>query len=37
MKECSNENEDDTIFADFMEESGGKYVEVPYKERDNMK
>jgi dynein heavy chain len=37
MKECTNEIEEDTIFADFMEESGGKYVEVPYKERENLK
>ena len=37
MKDCTNEIEEDTIFADFMEESGGKYVEVPYKERENLK
>ncbi len=37
MKECSNENEDDTVFADFMEESGGKYVEIAYKDREPMK
>lgn len=37
MKECSNETEEDTIFADFMEESGGKYVEIAYKDREAMK
>lgn len=30
MKECTNDNEDDTVFANFMEESGGKYIEVTY-------
>lgn len=37
MRDCSNETEEDTIFADFMEESGGKYVEVPYKDREMLK
>jgi dynein heavy chain len=37
MKDCTNETEEDTIFADFMEESGGKYVEVGYKDRDQLK
>jgi dynein heavy chain len=37
IKECTNDNEDDTVFANFMEESGGKYIEVSYAERENLK
>ena len=37
MRDCTNETEEDTIFADFMEESGGKYVEVQYKDREALK
>lgn len=37
MKECTNEVDEETIFVDFMEETGGKYVEVAYKDRDIMK
>lgn len=37
MRDCTNETEEDTIFADFMEESGGKYVEVHYKDREALK
>lgn len=39
MRECTNEEEADTIFIDFMEESGGKpvYIEIGYKERSQLK
>ena len=39
MKECSNDEYEDTIFIDFMEESGGnqKYVECIYKDRVDLK
>lgn len=39
MRECTNEEETDTIFVDFMEESGGKpvYIEIGYKERAQLK
>lgn len=39
MKKCTNEEEEDTIFVDFMEVNQGKnvYVEVAYKDRAEMK
>jgi hypothetical protein len=39
MKKCTNEEEEDTIFVDFMEINQGKnvYVEVAYKDRHEMK
>lgn len=35
MKECTNEDESDTIFVDFMEQSSGKpvYIEISQKEK----
>lgn len=39
MKKCTNDIEEDTIFIDFLEVNQGKnvYVEVPYKDRGEMK
>jgi len=39
MKDVTNEDHEETIFVDFMEESGGnqKYVEVAYKLRSDLK
>lgn len=35
MKKCTNEEEVDTIFVDFLEVNQGRnvYIEVPYKDR----
>lgn len=35
MKDCTNEEEEDTIFVDFFEDSqsGNVYTEVDYKDR----
>lgn len=40
IKDCTNENEEDTIFVDFVQESVSErviYVEVPYKDREQLK
>ena len=39
MKECTDENETDTIFVDFFDETQPRqiYIEVPYKQRDELR
>lgn len=39
MRDCTNEEEEDTIFIDFLEESSDQkiYTEVDYKDRLKMK
>jgi dynein heavy chain len=38
MRECTNENEDDTIFIDFFDENAPNvYQEVSYAERQKLK
>ena len=39
MRKATNDEEQDTIFVDFLEENSGRniYVEVPYKDRKDLK
>jgi dynein heavy chain len=39
MRKATNEEEQDTIFVDFIEENSGRniYVEVAYKDRKDLK